>query len=158
MLDFPDDKALRDIDTEFLFGDNLLVAPFPGASTSRDVYLPAGVRWYNMRTGEQHEGGTTITVTAQAGDIPVFVRDNCLLPLAEPMPYVADDAVFNITVQVYGEMPVPFELVEDDGISYNYAQGKVNTVRLSWEKNSGNVERQGGYDKERYIITNWKKI
>jgi alpha-D-xyloside xylohydrolase len=158
LLDFPDDKALRDIDTEFLFGDNLLVAPFPGAYTSREVYLPAGVRWHNFRTGEQYEGGTTITVTAQAGDIPVFVRDNCLLPLAEPMPYVADDAVFNITVQVYGEKPVPFELVEDDGISYDYEQGSVNTVRLSWEQNSGKAEQQGGYDKERYIITDWKKI
>lgn len=157
LLDFPEDKTLRNIDTEFLFGDNLLIAPFPGGSLSREVYLPHGTGWYNFRTGEQHEGGKKITVTAPAGDIPVFVRDNCLLPLAEPIPYVADDVVFSITVRVYGENPKPFVLVEDDGISYDYEKGVINTVRLTWEEGKGVITRTGTYDKEHYAITSWEK-
>ena len=157
LLDFPEDKKLRDIDTEFLFGDNLLVAPFAGASTTRDVYLPESTRWHNFRTGEHYEGGTTVIVTAQAGDIPVFVRDNCLLPVAEPVQYVADDTVFTITVRVYGNKPEPFDLIEDDGISYEYEKGAINTVHLAWEDNKGIVSRNGKYDKERYVISGWEK-
>ena len=50
-----------DIDDEYLFGRDLLVAPVdePGM-TSRKVYLPAG-DWYDWHTGELHVGGSTIT-------------------------------------------------------------------------------------------------
>jgi len=158
LLDFPEDKTLRDIDNQFLFGDYLLVAPFIGAANSRSVYLPAGTDWHNFRTGERHTGGTTVEVTAQAGDIPVFVRDNCLLPLAEPMQHVADNAVFQIAVRIYGNSPEPFELIEDDGISFDYEKGTLNHVQLSWEKGEGHISRSGGYNGERYVIKNWEKI
>ncbi len=158
LLDFPEDKKLRDIDNEFLFGDNVLVAPFMGASNERAVYLPAGTDWYNFRTGKRHEGGAEVQVAAPAGDIPIFVRDNCLLPLAAPLEQVPDDTVFDITVRVYGEVPVFFELFEDDGISFDYETGAFNTVRLAWQEGAGTVERKGNYNGVRYNINRWEKV
>ena len=158
LLDFPEDKKLRNVDNQFLFGDNVMVAPFLSASNERMVYLPEGTDWYNFRTGERHQGGTEVQVTAPAGDIPVFVRNNCLLPLAAPLDHVPDDAVFDITVRVYGEDPEFFELFEDDGVTFDYERGMFNKVRLAWKDGAGTVARTGNFEGIRYEIAHWERI
>uniref|UniRef100_T1JJV6 Glycoside hydrolase family 31 N-terminal domain-containing protein n=1 Tax=Strigamia maritima TaxID=126957 RepID=T1JJV6_STRMM len=52
----PTDSVTHDIDSEFLVGDSLLVAPIldPGA-TSRDIYLPVGF-WYDEIRDRVHHG------------------------------------------------------------------------------------------------------
>ena len=158
LLDFPGDTALREVDDAFLFGDALLVAPFIGTSATREVYLPKGTDWIDFRTGERVAGGATVTAEGRPGDIPLYVRDNRLLPLAEPVEYVAADTVFNITVRVYGDAPEPFVLFEDDGESFDYEQGVFNTVELAWTDGKGTVVRQGGYNSERYRIAGWDSV
>ncbi len=158
LLDFPEDKKLREIDDQFLFGDHLMAAPFMGAVNERKVYLPEGTDWCNFRTGEWHSGGTEVPIAAQAGDIPVFVRKNCLLPLAAPLEHIPDDAVFEIVVRVYGDAPQPFELFEDDGVSFDYEKGAFNKVLLTWEQGVGKATRSGNYDGVRYRVQDWETV
>ncbi|MCP4639109.1 MAG: DUF5110 domain-containing protein [bacterium] len=158
LLDFPDDTKLREVDDEFLFGDDVLVAPFIGASASRKVYFPAGCGWTDFRTHVRYEGGTEAEVSGVPGDIPAFVRDNVLLPVAEPVEHVASDTVFDITVRVYGDNPAPRVLFEDDGETFDYEQGVFNRVTLSWAKGEGAVAREGAYNGARYVIRGWQKI
>jgi alpha-D-xyloside xylohydrolase len=75
-VDFPADPGTWDVDDEFMFGPDLLIAPVlePGALT-RDVRLPAGAAWTSAATGERHDGGTTVRVSLSPDRIPVFVRD-----------------------------------------------------------------------------------
>ena len=54
---------------------------------AREVYLPAG-NWTNLLTGETLEGGKTLTVSANIGQIPVFLNNDSkdvkeLLPVFE---------------------------------------------------------------------------
>ena len=51
------------------------------ATTSREVYLPAGTDWYNFWTNERVKGGQTITVAAPIDTIPLFVRAGSIIPL-----------------------------------------------------------------------------
>ncbi|MEO8844016.1 MAG: TIM-barrel domain-containing protein [Kofleriaceae bacterium] len=61
-------------DDEFLFGDNVLVAPIVTAgATTRDVSFPAG-DWYDWWTGEKITGPTTKTVTADLDTLPLYFR------------------------------------------------------------------------------------
>jgi len=75
-VDFPDDPQAWAIEDQFLFGPDILVAPVtaPG-TTSREVYLPAGRRWVDVRTGQSHDGGATVTSDAPIESIPVFVAE-----------------------------------------------------------------------------------
>ncbi|VXB78997.1 Family 31 glucosidase [Aeromicrobium sp. 9AM] len=75
-VDHADDPQAWQVEDEFMFGDSILVAPVtePGA-TSRDVYLPAGHRWVDVRTREVFEGGSTHVSDAPISSIPVFVID-----------------------------------------------------------------------------------
>ncbi|XP_077993185.1 myogenesis-regulating glycosidase-like [Glandiceps talaboti] len=56
----PEDEEAQTIDSEFLVGDDLLVAPILNNATyARDIYLPAG-DWTNEMTGETVTGGKWI--------------------------------------------------------------------------------------------------
>jgi alpha-D-xyloside xylohydrolase len=81
-FDFHDDKYCRDVDDQFLFGPDLLVAPvLHQGERKRKVYLPAGVAWADAWTGKKFDGGRTIVAVAPLEKIPLFLRDGCQLPI-----------------------------------------------------------------------------
>ncbi|MDR3598390.1 TIM-barrel domain-containing protein [Clostridium sp.] len=75
-FEFPNDENVWDINDEYLYGADILIAPiiYEGA-TSRDVYLPKGSDWTDAHTGKIYNGGQTITTEAPIEVIPVFLRD-----------------------------------------------------------------------------------
>jgi alpha-D-xyloside xylohydrolase len=75
-FDFPADENTWEVEDEFMFGPNYLVAPvlYEGMR-ERKLYLPAGQNWTNAWTGEQCKGGAVITAAAPLDQIPVFTRD-----------------------------------------------------------------------------------
>ncbi len=80
--DFSDDGETWNIEDQFMFGPDLLVAPvlYEG-ERQRTVYLPAGATWKAVNTGETHEGGQWLTCDAPIDSIPLFLRDGVELPL-----------------------------------------------------------------------------
>ncbi len=81
---FPDDPKVRDMWDEFMYGDDLLVAPvWQTGQRSRDVYLPAG-RWQDFfDSSKTYQGPTTITVDTPLASIPAFVKAGAQ-PIATP--------------------------------------------------------------------------
>jgi alpha-D-xyloside xylohydrolase len=80
--DFPEDATAWEIEDQFMFGPDLLVAPiiFEGA-TRRRVYLPAGNSWRNLWTQETIHGGQWIEVAAPLDQIPLYLRNDARLPI-----------------------------------------------------------------------------
>jgi alpha-D-xyloside xylohydrolase len=158
VMDWPHDSGTYAVDNEFMFGPSLLVAPmFAGVST-RAVYLPAG-KWYDYWTGEMFNGGSRINVSKPFDQIPLFVKDNSLIPIAAPVQHISRTTVFDITVKVYGSNPKPFVLFEDDGESNDYLAGKQSRVTLAWSGSAGSVERSGGYTGlARFQVGKWQQI
>jgi alpha-D-xyloside xylohydrolase len=75
-LEFPDDPRAWEVDTAYLFGRDLLVAPVLEAGARQwEVYLPAGASWTDAWTGELYAGGQLVTVDAPIERIPLFLRD-----------------------------------------------------------------------------------
>ncbi len=69
---------------EYLFGDDLLVAPvLARGSTSRDVILPPG-SWVNWWTGASSAGKKTIHVAAPLDTLPLFQRAGSIVALLRP--------------------------------------------------------------------------
>src|SRR5262249_19244431 len=62
VLLFPDDPATFDIDDQYCFGNEFLVAPvLTRDATSRDVYLPEG-NWIDFWSRQRHAGRQKISV------------------------------------------------------------------------------------------------
>jgi alpha-D-xyloside xylohydrolase len=73
--DFPGDFSAWEIDDEFLFGPDILVAPvLASGAREREVYLPAGCDWIDAISGKTLAGGRKITRDAPLDEIPVFLK------------------------------------------------------------------------------------
>jgi len=75
-LHFEDDPRTFSIQTQYMLGPDLLVAPVIAANIiDMEVYLPEPAEWTHLWTGQRFAGGQTITVSAPLGQPPVFIRD-----------------------------------------------------------------------------------
>lgn len=73
--DFSSDLHAWNVETEYMFGDAILVAPVLHAGEKqRDVYLPVGSDWINVYTNDMIPGGQTISTETPIDKLPVFVR------------------------------------------------------------------------------------
>ncbi len=74
--EFPDDSVCWDLKDQYMFGGDVLTAPIVHeAAYERQVYLPKGASWTLIYDGTVYEGGRTVTVSADIGQIPVFLRE-----------------------------------------------------------------------------------
>lgn len=72
---YPSDATCWEIEDEYFFGPDVLVAPvlYAGA-VSRRVYLPEGERWIEYASGKEYEGGKEYQADAPLDTIPVYLR------------------------------------------------------------------------------------
>lgn len=80
---YPEDKNTYDIDTEFFYGDSILVSPvLDSGLTSVDAYFPDDI-FYDWYTGKPVRGhGANITINdISITDIPVHIRGGSIIPL-----------------------------------------------------------------------------
>ena len=75
--DFPDDEKAWDIEDQFMFGPDILVAPVIKAKSDyRIVYLPFGYSWREINTNTIFDGGQYVKVATPIEYIPVFVKND----------------------------------------------------------------------------------
>jgi alpha-D-xyloside xylohydrolase len=78
-IEFPDDAGAWQIDNQYMFGSDILVAPlFEQDSKSRQVYLPKG-QWIDYQTGKSYNTGWH-TIEGGALSVVMMVRDGAVLP------------------------------------------------------------------------------
>ncbi len=72
--EFPQDPHCWELDDQYMFGNQYLVAPILQlGQREREVYLPSGI-WKRLADNQIYEGGQTVLCPAPLAQIPVFVR------------------------------------------------------------------------------------
>lgn len=72
---YPEDAACWEVEDEYMYGPDVLVAPVLYAGQEkRSVYLPKGEDWVESFTGREYAGGQRIEADTPLDVIPVFVR------------------------------------------------------------------------------------
>jgi alpha-glucosidase len=122
IFDYQADEKARNIDDQYLFGRDFLIAPVvEDGLRQREVYLPDG-EWFCFNKGKHLQGGQTIVANAPLEYIPMFVRAGAVVPMLAEAPQSTDGlAPTSIELHVF----VPNEsgqwsstLQEDDGLTY----------------------------------------
>ncbi len=111
------DNKYANLQDEYLWGENVLVAPVMKAGArSRKVIFPEGewINWNNPAL--RYKGGTTATVSAPLGTLPLFVKAGSFIPqYTKPIENVTQYAPSELTVKYF---PSPertsYTLFEDD--------------------------------------------
>lgn len=115
-------KALE-WDDQYMYGNDMVVAPLVEGETERDVLLPEGV-WYGLESGIRHIGGGIVRVVPGIERIPVFVREGAVIPMMPPLPHVpANGAKTELHLFHFGEVPGMCMLYDDDGETFDYEHG-----------------------------------
>jgi alpha-glucosidase len=114
----------RNYQQEYLFGDNILVAPVVSGQEYCKVYLPAG-DWYRLSTGKKFAGNSEVIVESPLDDLPVFVKASGFIPLQSVIVNTAEKPSPTLELNLYnGSGSSAFTYYEDDGITYNYEKGE----------------------------------
>ncbi len=74
-VDHPDDPTSWQVEDQYLFGPDILVAPvYTEGAREREVWLPPGATWVNAWSGSEHAGGQWVDSPAPLDTIPVYLR------------------------------------------------------------------------------------
>jgi alpha-glucosidase len=170
-LEFPDVFAgfFDHLDTEFLLGPDLLIAPPPFAETLDDyaVSFPKDRPWYDFWTGLRMGGSSQppsiVDVVNSGGTapgprrihppldtMPVYVRGGSILPL-QPLVQNTDETPNGpLELRVYPGPQCSGSLYLDDGHTFRYQQGEFLRQTLTCESAPNFVRlkfhaREGSY-------------
>jgi len=80
VLEFGDDPACHYLDRQYMLGESLLVAPIFNPEGEASYYLPQG-KWTHFISGEQVQGGSWRKESYDYFSLPLFARENSLIPV-----------------------------------------------------------------------------
>lgn len=113
VLDFQDDTCTHNIQDQYMFGDAFLVAPVHRAVSKRNVYLPAG-KWYEYETGREHIGPTTLHVDPPLNVLPLYVKENSIIPMGPEMVYIGEKPFNPVTLDIRLSSEAECTVYDDD--------------------------------------------
>ncbi len=151
----PEDETIaRTSPLGFYVGDALLAQPVVAeGQTEREVYLPAAPGgWFDVATGERHDGRATLWTQTPLDRLPLYARGGSVLPLAPVRQHTAERAA-RLELHVY-VAPGRHEscLYEDAGDGWGFRDGDYwlgrFTVDASPERVSVRVAVEGHHAPE----------
>lgn len=114
--DYPMDEQAFHCPDQYLFGSELIAAPFisPADSDTRlsrqVVWLPSG-DWFDFFSGDLIAGDGWHSVYGGLEDIPVFAKAGAIIPLSEPMHLNAQGGSPSYTIHVFPGISTSFNFI-----------------------------------------------
>ncbi len=141
------------LDDEYLWGDEVLVAPvMTEGARSRTVLFPEGewISWWNP--AKRYAGGKSYTVQAPLDELPLFVKAGSFIPQYErPIKNVGQYDPAYLSVRYYpADAKSEYTLFEDDRKSpESLEKGEYALVKFEGERKDGitevKISTEGGY-------------
>ena len=100
ILHYPEDKTCRQIDDQYFFGENMLVAPVMNSENKRDIYLPEGT-WIHFFSRKVFAGERWLkNVEVPLDEIPVFVKQGAEIPMYMEAVSCTDDMDMSKVIEI----------------------------------------------------------
>jgi alpha-D-xyloside xylohydrolase len=99
---------------------------------TREVYLPAGILWYDFWTGKAYLGGQRMKFDAPVERIPLLMKEGSIVPMGPYLQYSTEKPADPVELRIYGGADGTFTLYEDENDNYNYEKGIYATIPFTW--------------------------
>lgn len=113
VLEFQDDPATYNIDLQYFLGRELLVAPVFNRSGIVNVYLPKGT-WIDYWSKKTFTGPIYLSKAVPLQIIPLFVRENSIIPMGPEMSYIQEKPFDPLTLDIYLDDRATFTMYDDN--------------------------------------------
>jgi alpha-glucosidase (family GH31 glycosyl hydrolase) len=136
--DWPEQDAAYSSKGEYLFGDQMLVAPVVAPAdkvsglATESVWLPQG-EWIEWPTGKHFTGPVTVERNFSIDQIPVYVKAGAIVPMEPPMLYTGQKPVDPLIVNIWPLKPgssSSYSVYEDSGVSVEYQHGVFTRIPI----------------------------
>ena len=127
-LSYADEKAW-DFPHQYMWGEELLVAPNVTEAATKELWLPKG-EWFDLWTKAKVRGDRIFTQDVPLGQIPVYVKAGAIIPKS---PYRLSTAFIpndELLIDLYLGADGAFTLMEDDNVTENYRDGEIRKTRM----------------------------
>jgi alpha-glucosidase (family GH31 glycosyl hydrolase) len=122
---FPDERQLAAVKDQYMFGEDLLIAPVINEHDSRAILFPSGL-WTSLWDGKTVSGPANPKTTVPLDKIPVYLRPGAVVPvqLNQELQFGKSMTVNSVTVLVVTPPN------GDETVSRLNAQGKTAKVTV----------------------------
>lgn len=141
-LEFPDDHITYKIEDDFMIGNSLLAAPVCSEDNKVNLYFPDG-KWADWYDGSIINGTTAVTTNVPIDRIPLFIRQNAVIPLMEGEMRIPENGIAKLRFLIFpvsktsyeyrdelGKVNIRFS-VDEDEISFLLQSEKERAIALS---------------------------
>lgn len=141
LYDYGDDGLDR-VDDQFLVGPSILQAPIVGKDRTRKLVLPGTEPWFDGVTGNWLEP-SEVEVKPSAQETPLFIRAGAIIPMRHGTPTDTKTSLTKVAFHIFlprdwsGESSYAYRA--DDGISFDYWDGKRSEIHIRLASVQGNV-------------------
>lgn len=145
-FDYPADEMAKEVEDQLMLGDSIMIAPvYEQNAKGRYVYLPEDMLYVKL-SGDSavkqpmKKGINYITVELDC--VPLFVKENAVLPLCKSAQCVNDLDFNNLQLIANVTDKAEYELYIDDGISKNYSQNlnKITVMKKGENLTASSIE------------------
>jgi len=129
VIEYQDDPSTWNIGDEYLFGNDLLVAPILTEEGERTIYFPEGI-WTDWWTGERIPGRQWRKIKVGLDTLPLYIREGGVIVLGPEMQYVDEKPAdsYEVYVSLFERDGETTTQVFDDGkwfpVVYRAEQGR----------------------------------
>ncbi len=133
-MEYPNDAEAAKIDNQFMFGEEILVAPVlkKGERVKR-VYFPDG-EWIDFNDKKtEYLGGEKLPYKAPLNTIPIFVKKGSIIPMMPIMQYIGEKRDYPVTFHIfpnYEDEKASFTLYEDEGENQDYLKNIFSLTHI----------------------------
>lgn len=150
--DYQDQQEAYQYSKQYMFGDNILVAPIGAPMKNNEstlsVWLPKGNSWYEWNTGTMLKGGQTVERSFALDEYPMYVKAGSIIPMYHDVKNL-DRNPGQVTIGVFPGGDGTGILYEDAGNDKNYAAEYATTkFESKWKGRTQQViiyPRKGSY-------------
>jgi len=130
-LEYPAASQYYGDDHEFLFGQDLFVAPVVTEKVDAlDVHLPPG-DWYDFWTADVHTSKDHISLHPGLAEMPLYARAGAIVPMQSVVQSTNEKPEGPLELRVYMGDDCHGSLYEDDGLTFAYQNGKYLRINFS---------------------------
>lgn len=147
----PDDREAVNVDNEYYWGENMLIAPvLEKGAIQQQIYLPEG-EWMDYHSSTIFQGKTWINFPITINDMPIFIKKGSMIPMTSLVYTIRDYNPNYIKLLVYpDDKKSEFTQYEDNGTNALSIQNRdYETIEYQGNKiNDGyllKMERKGSW-------------
>lgn len=125
---------------QYLFGNEILVAPVESTKQLTKVYLPQGV-WYELFTDKKLMGDQEIIAECPIDQLPLYVKASAIIPLYPGIGRNTTQIGDVLEVHIYkGINENEAVYYEDDGTTYGFEEGSFYQRRIKYDPEGSIIE------------------